>query len=59
MGRLSHYAASKWGLVGFSKSVAEEVKGTNLVSVAVLPGSVVRLPLLGHRRSRLAVASSS
>ena len=34
------YAASKWGLVGLSKSLAEELRGTGLVSVAVLPGSV-------------------
>jgi NAD(P)-dependent dehydrogenase (short-subunit alcohol dehydrogenase family) len=34
------YGASKWGLVGFSKSLAEELRGTGLTSVAVLPGSV-------------------
>ena len=34
------YAASKWGLVGFAKSLAEELRGTGLQSVAVLPGSV-------------------
>lgn len=34
------YAASKWGLVGFSKSLAEELRGTMLASIAVLPGSV-------------------
>lgn len=34
------YAASKWGLVGFSKSLAEELRGTGLQAVAVLPGSV-------------------
>lgn len=34
------YAASKWGLVGFSKSLAEELRGTGLQSIAVLPGSV-------------------
>ncbi len=28
------------GLVGFSKSLAEELRGTGLQSVAVLPGSV-------------------
>lgn len=38
--RASAYAASKWALVGFSKSLAEELRGTALVSVAVLPGSV-------------------
>jgi 3-oxoacyl-[acyl-carrier protein] reductase len=34
------YGASKWGLVGLAKSLAEELRGTGLVSVAVLPGSV-------------------
>lgn len=41
------YAASKWGLVGFSKSLAEELRGTGLQSVAVLPGSVDTDMLLG------------
>jgi 3-oxoacyl-[acyl-carrier protein] reductase len=34
------YAASKWGLIGFAKSLAEELRGTQLASIAVLPGSV-------------------
>jgi len=34
------YAASKWGLVGFAKSLAEELRGTGLQSIAILPGSV-------------------
>jgi 3-oxoacyl-[acyl-carrier protein] reductase len=34
------YAASKWGLVGLAKSLAEELRGTGLQSIAVLPGSV-------------------
>jgi 3-oxoacyl-[acyl-carrier protein] reductase len=34
------YAASKWGVVGLMKSVAEETRGTGLVVSAVLPGSV-------------------
>ena len=34
------YAASKWGLVGLSKSMAEELRGTGLASIAILPGSV-------------------
>ncbi|NUP07254.1 MAG: SDR family oxidoreductase [Polyangiaceae bacterium] len=38
--RNASYAASKWGLVGFAKSLAEELRGTGLISVAVLPGSV-------------------
>ena len=34
------YNASKWALVGFTKSLAEELIGSGLMSVAVLPGSV-------------------
>ncbi len=34
------YGASKWGLEGFTKSLAEELRGTGLVSASVLPGSV-------------------
>jgi 3-oxoacyl-[acyl-carrier protein] reductase len=34
------YCASKWGLVGFMKSLAEELTGSGLMTVAVLPGSV-------------------
>ncbi len=34
------YAASKWGLVGLAKSLAEELRDSGVVSVAVLPGSV-------------------
>jgi 3-oxoacyl-[acyl-carrier protein] reductase len=34
------YCASKWGLVGFMKSVAEELSNTGLMAIAVLPGSV-------------------
>jgi 3-oxoacyl-[acyl-carrier protein] reductase len=37
---VASYAASKWGLVGFAKSLAEELRGTNLVAISVLPGSV-------------------
>ncbi|MBM4374058.1 MAG: SDR family oxidoreductase [Deltaproteobacteria bacterium] len=33
------YCASKWGLLGLSKSLADELRGTGLQSVAVLPGS--------------------
>lgn len=36
----AHYGASKWGLIGLSKSLAEELRGTGLTSVAVLPGGV-------------------
>jgi 3-oxoacyl-[acyl-carrier protein] reductase len=41
------YAASKWGVVGFSKSLAEELRGTGLQAVAVLPGSVDTPMLVG------------
>ena len=36
---LSAYCASKWGLVGFMKSLAEELSDTGVVTLAVLPGS--------------------
>ncbi len=36
----SAYCASKWGVVGFMKSLAEELRGTGLQSACVLPGSV-------------------
>ena len=38
--RLSAYCASKWGVVGFTKALAEELRGTGLAALAVLPGSV-------------------
>ncbi|XXT19853.1 SDR family oxidoreductase [Sorangium sp. So ce429] len=41
------YAASKWGLVGFAKSLAEELRGKGLQSIAVLPGSVDTDMLVG------------
>jgi 3-oxoacyl-[acyl-carrier protein] reductase len=34
------YAASKWGVVGLAKSLAEELRGTRLCAMSVLPGSV-------------------
>jgi 3-oxoacyl-[acyl-carrier protein] reductase len=34
------YGASKWGLLGFHKALHEELKGTGLQSIALLPGSV-------------------
>lgn len=34
------YAASKWGLTGFTKSLAEELSDSGLMACAVLPGSV-------------------
>ena len=36
----SAYCASKWGLIGFMKSLAEEISGSGLMTVALLPGSV-------------------
>lgn len=41
------YCASKWGLVGFVKSLAEEVSDRGLMAVAVLPGSVDTSMLAG------------
>lgn len=41
------YCASKWGLVGFVKSLAEEVSDRGLMAVAVLPGSVDTAMLSG------------
>lgn len=38
--RQAAYCASKWGLVGFTKSLAEELRGTGLATMVVLPGSV-------------------
>jgi 3-oxoacyl-[acyl-carrier protein] reductase len=37
---LAAYCASKWGAVGFTKSLAEELRGSGLQAMAVLPGSV-------------------
>ena len=45
--KLSAYCASKWGVVGFTKSLAEELRGTGLQTVAVLPGSVDTAMLVG------------
>lgn len=38
--RNASYAASKWGLLGFAKSLAEELRDSGVVSVCILPGSV-------------------
>jgi 3-oxoacyl-[acyl-carrier protein] reductase len=37
---LAPYCASKWGAVGFTKSLAEELRGSGLQAMSVLPGSV-------------------
>jgi 3-oxoacyl-[acyl-carrier protein] reductase len=34
------YNAAKWGVVGFSKSLAEELRGTGLQAMCVMPGAV-------------------
>ncbi|HKY38710.1 MAG TPA: SDR family oxidoreductase [Polyangiaceae bacterium] len=41
------YAASKWGLTGFVKSLAEELKDSGLMACTVLPGSIDTDMLLG------------
>lgn len=41
------YAASKWGLVGLMKSLAEELSDSGVVTSAILPGSVNTEMLLG------------
>ncbi len=38
--RLTSYCASKWGLNGLTQAMAEELKGTGVVVMGVLPGSV-------------------
>ena len=41
------YSASKWGILGLTKSLAEELRETGLQAVAVLPGSVDTDMLIG------------
>lgn len=41
------YAASKWALVGLMKSLAEELRGSGLQTMAILPGSVDTEMLVG------------
>lgn len=38
--RAAAYCASKWGLIGFTKALAEELSGSGLMTLVVLPGSV-------------------
>lgn len=45
--RAASYAATKWGVVGFAKSLAEELRGSGLSSLAILPGSVDTEMLVG------------
>lgn len=43
----SAYCASKWGVIGFVKSLAEELRGTGLIALSILPGSVDTAMLRG------------
>jgi len=45
--RLSAYCASKWGTIGYVKSLAEELRGSGLQAMCVLPGSVDTDMLVG------------
>ena len=58
----SGYCASKWGVVGLMKSLAEELTDSGLMTAAVLPGSVDTDMLAGSgfppRMSAEAVAQS-
>jgi 3-oxoacyl-[acyl-carrier protein] reductase len=45
--RLSAYVASKWGLVGFTKSLAAELSDSGVTAVCVLPGSTATRMLEG------------
>lgn len=45
--RAAAYCASKWGLIGFTKSLAEELRDTGLATMSVLPGSVDTAMLVG------------
>ena len=45
--RLTAYCASKWGVLGFTKALAEELRGTGLATLCVMPGSVDTAMLAG------------
>ncbi|MEO8875982.1 MAG: SDR family oxidoreductase [Polyangiaceae bacterium] len=45
--RMTAYCASKWGLIGFTKALAEELRDTGLQSLCVMPGSVDTAMLVG------------
>ena len=38
--KLTAYCASKWGVIGFTRALAEELRGSGVQAMAVLPGSV-------------------
>lgn len=38
--RMTAYCASKWGVIGFTKALAEELRGTGVQTLCVMPGSV-------------------
>ena len=44
---LSAYCATKWGVLGFMKSLAEELTDSGLMTCAILPGSVDTQMLVG------------
>lgn len=45
--RMTAYCASKWGLIGFTKALAEELRGTGLQAICLMPGSVDTAMLVG------------
>jgi len=45
--RQTAYNAAKWGVLGLTKSLAEELRGTGLSALAVLPGAVDTAMLVG------------
>jgi len=45
--RLAAYCASKWGLVGFTKSLAAELSDSGVTALCVLPGSTATRMLDG------------
>jgi NAD(P)-dependent dehydrogenase (short-subunit alcohol dehydrogenase family) len=45
--RQAAYCAAKWGVIGFTKSLAEELRGTGLCAMCVMPGSVDTQMLAG------------
>ncbi len=45
--RMAAYCSSKWGLIGLTKALSEEVKGHGVVVTALCPGSVDTRMLVG------------